>query len=307
MDNIFINTSHEQTSSSEEEYDKEPETFMNMTKMSEYEKNRNRLFNRDIIKKNIVIDSHNYFQGDDGDGEKFNTSNFTVLFDLEDEPTESYQEKITTNYDIFKNVIGFRLLKTTIRTPPYNVNSTNNVIKYKRSGLFKKNPPDELRDPEEILTITINPGVYTTEDLAGVFQKFEGYYDQEDSNPESRTDISKKNAHFVTYSDPDAGLSGMTQNEIDNITEEQKVWGPWIPTTDIVDALRISTKGITDNTLKVTFLETNYRSSNTRSLNYPYDGPIKSNTDSAAGVKFLFEFDYFYIQKFAYMIGVYLD
>ena len=218
MDNIFINTSHEQTSSSEEEYDKEPDTFMNMTKMSEYEKNRNRLFNRDIIKKNIVIDSHNYFQGDDGDGEKFNTSNFTVLFDLEDEATESYQEKITTNYDIFKNVIGFRLLKTTIRTPPYNVNSTNNIIKYKRSGTILKN--GQSRDPEEILTITINPGVYTTEDISSVFQKFEGYYDPSEDNPESRTNISKKNAHFVTYSDPDAGLSGMTQSEIDAIGED---------------------------------------------------------------------------------------
>ena len=28
-----------------------------------------KLFDRDIIRKNIVIDSHNYFQGDDGDGE----------------------------------------------------------------------------------------------------------------------------------------------------------------------------------------------------------------------------------------------
>ena len=201
---------------------------MNMTKIEEYEKNRRRLFDRDIIRKNIVMDSHNYFQGDDGDGEKFNTSNFTVLFDLEDEPTESYQEKITTNYDIFKNVIGFRLLKTTIRTPPYNVNSTNNVIKYKRSATVLKN--GDSTHPEEILTITINPGVYTTEDIAGVFQKFEGYYDQDDDSPESRTNITKKNARFVTYSDSDAGLSGMSQTEIDNITEEGKRWSPWLET-----------------------------------------------------------------------------
>ena len=295
MDNIFINTSHEQTSSSEEEYDKEPDTFMNMTKMSEYEKNRNRLFNRDIIKKNIVIDSHNYFQGDDGDGERFNTSNFTVLFDLEDEPTESYQEKITTNYDIFKNVIGFRLLKTTIRTPPYNVNSTNNVIKYKRSGTILKN--GKSRDPEEILTITINPGVYTTEDISSVFQKFEGYYDPGEDIPESRTNISKKNAHFVTYSDPDAGLSGMGQSEIDAIREEEKLWRPWVETNvnpNPNDDNNISSKpapGITDNTFKVIFFETNYASSNTRSISYPYEGPIKSENDNTSGVRFLFEFD----------------
>lgn len=291
MDNIFINVNNEDTSSSEEDYYNEPKTFMNMTKIEEYEKNRRRLFDRDIIRKNIVIDSHNYFQGDDGDGEKFNTSNFTVLFDLEDEPTESYQEKITTNYDIFKNVIGFRLLKTTIRTPPYNVNSTNNVIKYKRSATVLKN--GDPRDPEEILTITINPGVYTTEDIAGVFQKFEGYYDQDEDNPESRTNITKKNAHFVSYSDPDAGLSGMSQTEIDNITEEGKRWSPWLE-TDVDPGSNIRSKptpGITDNTFKVTFFETNHKSINTRSLNYPYNGPIKSENDKSSGVRFLFEFD----------------
>ena len=130
MDNIFTQEQYESDDSSSEEevYNRPNNTFMNMTKLEDFEKNQKLLFNRDIVKKNIVIDSHNYYQGDDGDGRKFNTSNITVLFDLEDEPTENYQEKITTNYDIFKNVIGFRLLKSTIRTPPYNVNSTNNVI-----------------------------------------------------------------------------------------------------------------------------------------------------------------------------------
>jgi hypothetical protein len=291
MDNIFINNNNDDTSSSEEDYYNEPKTFMNMTRKEDYEKNRKRLFDRDIIRKNIVIDSHNYFQGDDGDGEKFNTSNFTVLFDLEDEPTESYQEKITTNYDIFKNVIGFRLLKTTIRTPPYNVNSTNNIIKYKRSGTVLKN--GNPRDPEEILTITINPGVYTTEDIASVFQKFEGYYDQDEDTPESRTNITKKNAQFVSYSDPDAGLSGMSQTEIENITEEGKKWSPWLETgVDPGESIRSKpTPGITDNTFKIIFFETNYKSVNTRSQNYPYNGPIKSVNDKTSGVRFLFEFD----------------
>ena len=51
MDNIFINVNNEDTSSSEEDYYNEPKTFMNMTKIEEYEKNRRRLFDRDIIRK----------------------------------------------------------------------------------------------------------------------------------------------------------------------------------------------------------------------------------------------------------------
>ena len=99
MDNIFTQEQYESDDSSSEEevYNRPNNTFMNMTKLEDFEKNQKLLFNRDIVKKNIVIDSHNYYQGDDGDGRKFNTSNITVLFDLEDEPTENYQEKITTN------------------------------------------------------------------------------------------------------------------------------------------------------------------------------------------------------------------
>ena len=135
MNNIFIKEdySNNEETSEEEDYNKTEDTFINMTKIKEYEKNRKMLFNKDIIKKNIVIDSHNYYQGIDGEGEKFNTSNFTILFDLENE-NESSNNQITTNYNIIKNVIGFRLLKTTIRTTPYNVNNTNNIIRYRRTS-----------------------------------------------------------------------------------------------------------------------------------------------------------------------------
>ena len=49
-----------------------------MTTLNEYEKNRDQLFTKDILRKRIVIDSHNYFQP-----ENFNTSDFTVVFDFE--------------------------------------------------------------------------------------------------------------------------------------------------------------------------------------------------------------------------------
>ena len=112
--------------SSDDEADEilKTKNFMNMTTLEEYEKNRDQLFTKDILRKRIVIDSHNYFQP-----ENFNTSDFTVVFDFE---TTEGTSLVTTNYDIYHNVIGFRLVRTTIRTPPYNVNSTNNIIRYKR-------------------------------------------------------------------------------------------------------------------------------------------------------------------------------
>ena len=45
--------------------------FLNQTSLEEYEKNRNMLYTKDILRKRLVIDSHNYFQPDG-----FNTSNF---------------------------------------------------------------------------------------------------------------------------------------------------------------------------------------------------------------------------------------
>ena len=128
MDNTFerISSSEEETDDSNEESGDEIkniihyEHFMNQQKKSEYEKNRNRLFTKDLVRKTIVIDSHNYFQP-----ENFSTSNFNVLFDFENSTGNS---TVTTNYDIYKNVIGFRLISTTIRTPPFNVNDTNNII-----------------------------------------------------------------------------------------------------------------------------------------------------------------------------------
>lgn len=291
MDNIFTQEQYESDDSSSEEevYNRPNNTFMNMTKLEDFEKNQKLLFNRDIVKKNIVIDSHNYYQGDDGDGEKFNSSNFTVLFDLDQEKNQEDQshDKITTDYEIFKNVIGFRLLKTTIRTPPYNVNSTNNVIKYTRTNPLRNNETDK-REITEILTITINPGVYTTADLAKVFQQFEGYYDQNiNEGADSRENIEKKNAQFVTYSDSEAAPAlAYTQTD-----DRQKKWNPWIPNPSNSEENWNLSKGITDNTFRVTFIETNHKSDNSRSSTYPYNGPIKSNNDNCSGVRFLFEFD----------------
>ena len=192
MDNTYFSNELDDASSYEtdsensdidsDDIDDNKGRFLNMVEKSEYEKNRNKLFTKDIIKKKIVIDSHNYYQGNTD----FNTSNFHVIFDYEKKSNLNDSSLITTNYDIYSDVIGFRMLKTTIRTPPYNVNKTNNIIKYKTS-----------LDSNKIHTITINPGQYDIADLRDVFQKFEA----NQISGASITNINRKYTQYVTYSD----------------------------------------------------------------------------------------------------------
>ena len=64
--------SDEEFMSEEQKYTKQTH-FLNQTSLEEYEKNRNMLYTKDILRKRLVIDSHNYFQPDG-----FNTSNFLI-------------------------------------------------------------------------------------------------------------------------------------------------------------------------------------------------------------------------------------
>ena len=164
-------------------------TFLNMTKLEDYEKNRDMLYTKDILRKRLVIDSHNYFQGDG-----FNTSDFKVVFDFD---TAEGSSLVTTNYDIYHNVIGFRLVRTTIRTPPFNINSTNNVIKYKKSSTG-----------DTIHTVTINPGVYNMSDLGNVFQNYQGSLSAATTTDASATVATANYAQFVTYSDASSISTG---------------------------------------------------------------------------------------------------
>lgn len=163
--------------------------FLNQTSLEEYEKNRNMLYTKDILRKRLVIDSHNYFQPDG-----FNTSNFLVVFDFD---TAEGSSLVTTNYDIYHNVIGFRLVRTTIRTPPFNINSTNNIIKYKRSSTG-----------DTIHTATINPGVYNMSDLGNVFQQYQGsLFVATPTNPTNTVNTANF-AQFITYSDSSSISNG---------------------------------------------------------------------------------------------------
>jgi hypothetical protein len=192
--------SSESGSEEDEEYKYTKQShFLNMTKLEDYEKNRDMLYTKDILRKRLVIDSHNYFQGDG-----FNTSDFKVVFDFD---TAEGSSLVTTNYDIYHNVIGFRLVRTTIRTPPFNINSTNNIIKYKKSSTG-----------DTIHTVTINPGVYNMSDLGNVFQNYQGSLSAATTTDASATVATANYAHFVTYSDASSISSGSYSAGSDTFT-----------------------------------------------------------------------------------------
>ena len=164
MDNVFINNRIMEDSSedsSEESSSDNEDIFLDNGSKKKYEMIRNKFFTKNVSKKIIVVDSHNYYQGDVG----FNTSNFDVLFDFEKKKKEDSSSMVTTNYNIFQNVIGFRLLKATIRTPPYNVNKTNkNSYRIPRIKSHKQNFYISLC----LLFLTISAGAWVSGTDAGL-------------------------------------------------------------------------------------------------------------------------------------------
>jgi len=190
----------ESETSEEEEFKFTKQThFIKQTIIEDYEKNRNMLYTKDILRKRVVIDSHNYFQPDG-----FNTSDFMVAFDFD---TAEGSSLVTTNYDIYHNVIGFRLVRTTIRTPPFNINSTNNIIKYKKSSTG-----------DTIHTITINPGVYNMNDLGNVFQQYHGSLFIATPTDAAATVDTANYAQYSTYSDASSIAAGSYNASSDTFT-----------------------------------------------------------------------------------------
>ena len=183
---IVESSSDTSESSEEEEIHFKQTRFMNMTTYEEYEKNRNFLYTKDLVRKRILIDSHNYYQSQSD----FNTSNFIVDFDFQSNVLNNTSSQITTNYSSYPNVIGFRLIRSTIRTPPFNVNTTNNIIKYKKKG-----------GDGTIYTITINPRVYNMNNLSSVFQKYQGSSKIKDGTRITETINTLDYTDFVTYDD----------------------------------------------------------------------------------------------------------
>lgn len=98
------------------------------------------IFSNDIEKHKLVINSKNVKHNLTHD-----TSNYTIHFDTSDNNESG-------GYGRLINVIGFRLLKATIPSPPYNVTNNNNKI------IFNFNGTDH--------TITLTNGFYTGSQLA---------------------------------------------------------------------------------------------------------------------------------------------
>ena len=78
---------------------------------SKYKDFRDKLFTKDIIKKSILIDSISAYK----DGQK--TSNYIVNFGNSNSP------------EVYKNVIGFRLVNAIIPYTVYTINDNNKNIK----------------------------------------------------------------------------------------------------------------------------------------------------------------------------------
>ena len=141
---------------------------------------------------------------------------------------------------------------------------------------FKDSDSNGDRDPNEILSITINPGVYSTIDLSNVFQQFEGYYDNNIDGDIPRTNINRINAQYVTYSDKNIGVA--TNNSSWDKTSKE-----WSPHDGTITPNEVSHNGVTNNTFKLTFMDANEKFDNENS-------GIKRGNDFT-GVKFRFEFN----------------
>jgi len=106
----------------------------NQIKDTEHKDFRDKLFTKDIIKQNILIDTITI-----KDRDKVNTSNYKINFGEDNYP------------DKFKNVIGFRLINAVIPNTFLRVNSNNKNIKYNYDG--------------DTLSFNLDEGIYTFESL----------------------------------------------------------------------------------------------------------------------------------------------
>ncbi len=107
--------------------------------------NTKNLFQNDVEKHKLVISSKDITHTS-----SHNTSNYTIFFD-----NENGGNKVG-GYGRLINVIGFRLLKATIPSPPYNVTNNNNKI------IFNFNGTDH--------TLTLTNGFYTGTQLGTELQ-----------------------------------------------------------------------------------------------------------------------------------------
>ena len=151
---------------------------------SKYKDFRDKLFTKDIIKKSILIDSVSVNANP--------TNNYIVNFG-----GDVYGE-------VFKNVIGFRLVKATVPHSLYNIDNTNNALEVTYNG----------GDAE---TIIITPGHYTFKEIANVLKgKLRTQADLSfNVLPDQSTfyyTISANNDFTITFTDGSKKLLGFSED-----------------------------------------------------------------------------------------------
>ena len=213
MENIFeIEESSSEEESEDETIDRISQStkFLNKVPMDKYEKNRNKLFTKQIVKKNIVIDSQSYYFGP-MPGHSV-TKNFMPWAEIAVENEEGEMEAVdpfedasafqqqgfqsinfsTSNYNVPLEVrrnISILGLPTPNFTTDHGI--FTNVIGFKLKKAIIRTPVYNVNKTNNVITyipgfgdgfvagspvlsITISPGVYTAHELADVFQRYEG-------------------------------------------------------------------------------------------------------------------------------------
>ena len=156
---------------------------------SKYKDFRDKLFTKDIEKKSILIDSVSVNANP--------TNNYVVNFG-----GDVYGE-------VFKNVIGFRLVKATVPHSLYNVDNTNNelVVSY-NSGTS--------------VSITITPGQLTFKEIANVLKQnlnssipaASGSFNVIPTNNTFYYTISADNNFTINFTDGSKKLLGFSQDSV---------------------------------------------------------------------------------------------
>lgn len=152
------------------------ERFIDQSSQMKYIETRNKLFSKQLTSGSLYIQSSTYHKTQ---SPSFNTSNYVATF-----------EKI-------KSVVGFRLKSANIRVPRYNINTTNNTIKYK------------VGVSSTIETLTINPGYYTVTELATAFST-------DLVTKTQRVSSGHAGVFVLTYFDSNVTMSGSHTPESDS-------------------------------------------------------------------------------------------
>uniref|UniRef100_A0A6C0CY07 Uncharacterized protein n=1 Tax=viral metagenome TaxID=1070528 RepID=A0A6C0CY07_9ZZZZ len=169
----------------------------------ENENINNSLFNKDIIKSRILVDTHNINKNN------FDNSNYT--FYLNNNIIGNSLNNNTSGFNNYKNVIGFQYINSIIPNKAYVIDETNNKFIYNASNSSGTSK----------VTITLISGRYSIEDIITSFPSSASSSNIEVHNTSlSKADVSIISSN-ITY---DAISHKYNFKPIDSNTEIQFLW-----------------------------------------------------------------------------------